>query len=161
MSYCVCSLMNAENKVIRISFSSEEHMKSAEYRKPQLTVDTDYLRWNPQTKRNRTSSHKKHWAKSVPHLLCISIHVVRRIYSVSYPKLTLGVHVQEGYCSWVCVCVHLTSGASVCPENSITYSADNEGQKIVGISLKLLRCRHPAAGWRQSAIFQRKARITL
>ena len=42
------------------NFLSEEHMKSAEYRKPQLTVDTDYLRWNPQTKRNRTSSHKKH-----------------------------------------------------------------------------------------------------
>ena len=40
----------------------------------------------------------------------------------------------EGYCSWVCVSVksHLTSGASVRPENSVTYSAVNEGQKICG-----------------------------
>ena len=34
----------------------------------------------------------------------------------------------------VCVCVsvksHLTSGASVCPEHSATYSAGNEGQNI-------------------------------
>ena len=37
----------------------------------------------------------------------------------------------------VCVCVsvksHLTSGASVCPENTVTYSAGNEGQKICGV----------------------------
>ena len=45
----------------------------------------------------------------------------------------------EGYCSWVClsVCVsvksHLTSGASVRPENAVTYSAGNEGQKNCGI----------------------------
>ena len=45
----------------------------------------------------------------------------------------------EGYCSWVClsVCVsvksHLTSGASVRPENAVTYSAGNEGQKICGV----------------------------
>ena len=45
----------------------------------------------------------------------------------------------EGYCSWVClsVCVsvksHLTSGASVRPENAVTYSTGNEGQKICGI----------------------------
>ena len=42
----------------------------------------------------------------------------------------------EGYCSWVCVSVsvksHLTSGASVRPENSVKYSAVNEGQKICG-----------------------------
>ena len=49
----------------------------------------------------------------------------------------------EGYCSWgpsiclcVCVCVsvksHLTYGASVRPENAVTYSAGNEGQKICG-----------------------------
>ena len=34
----------------------------------------------------------------------------------------------------MCVCVsvksHLTSGASVHPENPVTYSAGNEGQKI-------------------------------
>ncbi|CAI8056699.1 Histone acetyltransferase KAT8 [Geodia barretti] len=38
----------------------EEHMRSAEYRKPQLTVDREYLRWNPHTKRHRTNTHKKH-----------------------------------------------------------------------------------------------------
>ena len=40
----------------------------------------------------------------------------------------------------VCVCLsvksHLTSGASVRPENAVTYSAGNEGQKIVAFSLK-------------------------
>ena len=56
--------------------------------------------------------------------------------------LTLGVQVQEGYCSWVCGCVcvclsvclsvksHLTSGASVRPENTVTYSVDNGGQNL-------------------------------
>ena len=49
--------------------------------------------------------------------------------------LTLGAHAQEGYCScpclavWLFVCVsfksHLTSGASLCPENTVTYSAGN------------------------------------
>ena len=47
----------------------------------------------------------------------------------------------EGYCSWVglsvCVCVsvksHLTYGASVRPENAVTYSAGNEGQKVCGV----------------------------
>ena len=44
----------------------------------------------------------------------------------------------EGYRSWVCLCVclslksHLTYGASVRPENAVTYSAGNEGQKICG-----------------------------
>ena len=41
-------------------------------------------------------------------------------------SLTLGVHVQEDYVSCllsVCVSVksHLTSGASLCPENTVTY----------------------------------------
>ena len=40
----------------------------------------------------------------------------------------------EGYSSWVCLCVsHLTYGASVRPENAVTYSAGNEGQKICGV----------------------------
>ena len=37
----------------------------------------------------------------------------------------------------MCVCLsvksHLTSGASVRPENAVTYSAGNEGQKICGV----------------------------
>ena len=46
-------------------------------------------------------------------------------------------------CVCVCVCVclsvclsvksHLTSGASVHPENTVVYSAGNEGQKICGV----------------------------
>ena len=55
----------------------------------------------------------------------------------------------EGYSSCrVCVCVsvkaHLTSGAFVRRDNGATYSAGNEGQKMVPFSLKLLRCRDPA-----------------
>ena len=43
----------------------------------------------------------------------------------------------------MCVSVksHLTYGASVRPENAVTYSAGNEGQKFVGFSLF---CRDPA-----------------
>ena len=56
----------------------------------------------------------------------------------------------EGYGTWscvsvcVCVCVclsvksHLTSGVSVRPENTVTYSAGNGGQKFC---LKPLRSR--------------------
>ena len=45
----------------------------------------------------------------------------------------------EGYGSRVCVCVcvcvsHLTSGASVRPENAVTHSAGNEGQNFVSFS---------------------------
>ena len=53
--------------------------------------------------------------------------------------LTLGTHAQEGYGSWVCVCVcvsvclsvksHLTSGVSVHPEYTVTYSVGNGGPK--------------------------------
>ena len=49
----------------------------------------------------------------------------------------------EGYGTWSCVCVcvsvclsvksHLTSGASVHPENTVTYSAGNGGQKFCGV----------------------------
>ena len=34
----------------------------------------------------------------------------------------------------VCMCVSVKSpGASVCPENTVTYSAGNGGQKICGV----------------------------
>ena len=70
----------------------------------------------------------------------------------------------EGYCSWVClsVCVsvksHLTYGASVRPENAVTYSAGNEGQKICGVfseTAPLQRSSTPSVVWPcvQSAIF--------
>ena len=40
----------------------------------------------------------------------------------------------EGYCSRSCLSVkpHLTYGASVRPENAVTYSAGNEGQIFCG-----------------------------
>ena len=45
----------------------------------------------------------------------------------------------------VCFCVsaksHLTSGESVRPENTITHSAGNGGQKFVGLSLKPLHSK--------------------
>ena len=49
---------------------------------------------------------------------------------------TEGLHFSAFH--WVClsVCVsvksHLTYGASVRPENAVTYSAGNEGRKICG-----------------------------
>ncbi len=36
----------------------EEHIRSAQYRKPDLTVDADYLRWTPPLKKAKTT--KKH-----------------------------------------------------------------------------------------------------
>ena len=49
--------------------------------------------------------------------------------------LTLGAHAQRGLGLCVCLSVkqHLTYGASVRPENAVTYSAGNEGQKICGV----------------------------
>ena len=45
------------------------------------------------------------------------------------------VTVVGSVCLSVCVSVksHLTYGASVRPENAVTYSAGNEGQKICGV----------------------------
>ena len=59
--------------------------------------------------------------------------------------LTLGAHAQRGLQYLVvCVCVsvclsiksHLTSGASVHPENTVAYSAGNGGQNICGVFLE-------------------------
>ena len=54
--------------------------------------------------------------------------------------LNLGAHGQEGYssrsvCLSVCLSVksYLISGASVCPENTVMYSAGNVGQTICGV----------------------------
>ena len=54
---------------------------------------------------------------------------------------------RDGYGSRpVCVFVksHLTSGTSVRPENAVTGSAGNEGQKFVAFSLQLPCCRDRA-----------------
>ena len=45
--------------------------------------------------------------------------------------LILGAHAQRGLSA--CLKSHLTSGASVRPENTVTYSAGNGGQNIVRI----------------------------
>ena len=57
----------------------------------------------------------------------------------------------EGYsscrvCVSVCLSVksHLTSGASVHPENGVMYSVGNEGQKYVAFSLKPMSFRDRA-----------------
>ena len=62
-----------------------------------------------------------------------------------YEYLTLGAHAQRGlqYLGSVCLCVcvsvclsvksHLTYGASIRPENAVTYSAGNEGQNICSV----------------------------
>ena len=54
---------------------------------------------------------------------------------VSWHSLTLGVHAQREVVGSVCLSVksHLTSGASVRPENTVTYSAGNGGQNICGV----------------------------
>ena len=52
------------------------------------------------------------------------------------------VTVVGSVCVSVCLCVcvsvksNLTSGASVRPENTVTYSAGNGGQKICGVFLE-------------------------
>ena len=73
----------------------------------------------------------------------------------------------EGYGSCrVCVCLsvclsvkrHLISGATVRPENAVTYSADNEGQKTCSVFSNthvFRRSSAPSLGWPyiRSAIF--------
>ena len=71
-------------------------------------------------------------------------------------QLTLGAHAQRGLWS-VCLCVrsHLTYGASVRPENAITYSAGNEGQNICGVFSETAPLQTPSVvrPYVQSAIF--------
>ena len=58
------------------------------------------------------------------------------------------------YLLCLCVCLsiksHLTSGASVCRENAVTYSAGNEVQTVCGIfseTAPLYRLGIPSLGW--------------
>ena len=46
---------------------------------------------------------------------------------------SLGAHAQRGLRVCVSVKSHLTYGASVRPENTVTYSAGNEDQNICGV----------------------------
>ena len=49
----------------------------------------------------------------------------------------------EGYSSWICACAsfksNLSYGVSVRPENTVTYSVDNEGKKGCGDFPETLR----------------------
>ena len=95
----------------------------------------------------------------------------------------------KGYSSWVCVSVclsvclpvclsvclclsvcvsvksHLTSGASVRPENTVMYPVGNEGQKICGVFSETTPLQRsstaPLKAYVQSAIFLRKARMRI
>ena len=80
---------------------------------------------------------------------------------------TARVTVVGSVCLSVCVCMcvsvksHLTSGASVRPENTVTYPVGNEGQKICGVfseTAPLWRSSTaPLKSYIWSAIFLRKA----
>ena len=48
------------------------------------------------------------------------------------------------YARLISTALHLTAKASIRPENTVTNSAGNEGQKIVGFSLKSLHGGDPA-----------------
>ena len=59
-------------------------------------------------------------------------------------SLTFSAHAQEGCTSWVCMSVCLsvrlsrhTSGMSVHPENTVTYSAGKRGQKLCGVFFEI------------------------
>ena len=53
------------------------------------------------------------------------------------------MNMRKGYCTWVCVS-HLTSGVSVRPENTVTYSVDNGGPKFCGFFSEKLCYKDPA-----------------
>lgn len=46
----------------------EEHLRSAQYRRPILMVDTEYLRWSSSYKKAKVN--RKHWPYSIP----MSVH---------------------------------------------------------------------------------------
>ena len=63
---------------------------------------------------------------------CACVFLVRMIHRRGFSTLVLFI---GSVCVSVCVSVksHLTYGASVRPENAVTYSAGNEGQNICGV----------------------------
>ena len=67
----------------------------------------------------------------------------------------------------VCLSVksHFTSGASVCPENTITYPAGSEGQKICGVFSETAPLKRsstaPLKAYVRSAIFLRKVHMRI
>ena len=71
-----------------------------------------------------------------------TLQPLRRGFALQCFSLGLSV------CVCVCVCLsvksHLTYGASVRPENAVTYSAGNEGQNICGVFSETAPFRDPA-----------------
>ena len=69
--------------------------------------------------------------------MCVAPPIVVGAVNVINPRRACAARVTVVGSVCVCVCVsvksHLTYGASVRPENAVTYSADNEGQKICGV----------------------------
>ena len=65
-------------------------------------------------------------------------------------RVTVFGSVCQSVCLSVCVSVksHLTYGASVRPENAVTYSAGNEGQNICGVFSE----NAPLQSWSGSSI---------
>ena len=88
---------------------------------------------------------------------------VGKMQSLINPRRACAVRVTVVGSVCVCVCLsvksHLTYGASVRPENAVTYSAGNEGQNFCGVfseTAPLQRSSTPSVVWPcvQSAIFQ-------
>ena len=69
----------------------------------------------------------------------------------------------------VCMCLsvksHLTSGASVHPENTVTHSVGDEGQKICGVFSETAPLQRsstaPLKAYVRSAIFLPKVRMRI
>ena len=90
--------------------------------------------------------------------------VSRCFYSIQL--LTLGAHAQRGLRQFgLCVCLsvnqHLTSRAYFCPENHITYSTGNEGQKICGVFPENARLQRSSISLRCTASIQCKGTHSL
>ena len=78
-----------------------------------------------------------HWHKYVTNYPSLHVSVLTNRYSslMNIKPSACRITVVGSVCLSVCLSVksHLTSGASVCPENAVTYLAGNEGPKICGV----------------------------
>ena len=92
-------------------------------------------------------------------IICITVFVGVHIVIIN-PRRACAARVTVVGSVCLSVKSHLTSGASVRPENAVTYSAGNEGQKIWVFSetAPLQRSSIPSLyGYIQSAIFKAHA----
>ena len=89
------------------------------------------------------------WVPEYLICMCIYLFIKLRCFSLWLINPRRACAARVTVVGSVCVCVrvsvqHLTFRASFPPENHITCSTGIEGQKICGVSLKLLCCRDPA-----------------